>query len=75
MKKELSIFIILFLFLSIVVHFEAWMSHPIDQIKALPQGGALGLGEWHPLVFTFLAYLVVWVFRLIGRGAKKIFGK
>lgn len=75
MKKELSIFIILLLFLSIAVHFEAWMSHPIAQIKALPQGGALGLGEWHPLIFTFLAYLIVWVFRLIGRVVKKIFGK
>ena len=75
MKKELYIFLGIFLFLSVGVHLKEWVAHPIDQIMALPSSAALGFGEWHPLVFTFLAYLVVWVFRLIGRGGKKIFGK
>lgn len=75
MKKELLIFIILFLFLSVAIHFDAWISHPIAQIEALPKGGALGLGVWHPLVFTFFAYFIVLIFRLIGRFFMKIFGK
>ena len=75
MKKELYIFLGIFLFLSVSVHLKEWVAHPIDQIMALPSSAALGFGEWHPLIFSFLAYLVVWVFRLIGKGAKKIFGK
>jgi hypothetical protein len=75
MKKELYIFLGIFLFLSVGVHLKEWVAHPIDQIMALSSSAALGLGEWHPLIFSFLAYLVVWVFRLIGKGAKKIFGK
>ncbi|MBN2767859.1 MAG: hypothetical protein JXQ68_02045 [Campylobacterales bacterium] len=75
MKKEFLIFIVIFLILSISIHFDAWISHPIAQIEALPKGGALGLGIWHPLIFAFLVYIVVWIFRLIGSGIKKIFRK
>jgi hypothetical protein len=75
MKKELYIFLGIFLFLSVGVHLKEWVVHPIDQIIALPSSVALGFGEWHPLIFSFFGYLIVWVFRLIGRGVKKIFGK
>lgn len=67
MKKELIIFIGLFLFLAIGMHFKQWISHPIDHIAALPHAGAYGLGAIHPLVFTFILYLIVGVFRLIGK--------
>ena len=67
MKKELTIFIGLFLFLAIGMHFKEWMSHPIEHIQALPQAGAYGIGAIHPLVFTLALYLVVGLFRLIGK--------
>lgn len=67
MKKELYIFIGLFLFLAIGMHFKEWMSHPIEHIQALPQAGAYGIGAIHPLVFTVALYLVVGLFRLIGK--------
>jgi len=43
MKKELSIFIGLFLFLAIGMHFKEWMDHPIEHAMALPTAGAI----WH----------------------------
>lgn len=67
MKKELIIFIGLFLFLAIGMHFREWMSHPIEHLEALPHAGAYGIGAIHPLVFTTILYLIVALFRGIIR--------
>ncbi len=72
MKKELYIFIGIFLFLSIVMHFKEWISHPVDHIEALPEAGAYGIGAIHPLVFTLVVYIIFVLFRSIYRGVKKI---
>jgi hypothetical protein len=66
MKKELTIFITLFLFLAIGMHFKEWVSHPIDHIMALTTAGAYGIGPFHPLIFTTALYLVIAFFRGIG---------
>jgi len=58
MKKQLFIFLGIFLFLTIGMHFKEWISHPIDHMMALPHAGAYGIGMLHPLVFTFLGYVV-----------------
>ena len=71
MKKELTIFIGLFLFLAIGMHFKEWLSHPIDHIMALPTAGAYGIGAFHPLVFTVALYLVF----VIIRGIVRLFTK
>jgi Na+/H+ antiporter NhaC len=67
MKKEGMIFIGIFLFLAIGMHFKEWMSHPIEHIMALPSAGAYGLGAIHPLIFTFIVYLVFIIFRSLKR--------
>ena len=67
MKKELMIFIGLFLFLAIGMHFKEWTSHPIEHLMALPHAGAYGIGAIHPLVFTTILYLIVALFRGIVR--------
>ena len=71
MKKELKIFIGLFLFLAIGMHFKEWISHPIEHMMALPSAGAYGIGPIHPLVFTVALYLIVALFR----GIIKLFKK
>jgi len=71
MKKEISIFIGLFLFLAIGMHFKEWMSHPIDHVIALPSAGAYGIGAFHPLVFTLALYLVF----VLARGIGRLFSK
>ena len=71
MKKELTIFIGIFLFLAIGMHFKEWLSHPIDHVMALPTAGAYGIGSFHPLVFTLALYLVF----VLARGFGRLFSK
>lgn len=67
MKKELTIFIGLFLFLAIGMHFKEWTSYPIEHLMALPASGAYGIGAFHPLVFTIALYVVFVLLRSIVR--------
>lgn len=69
-KRELLIFIGLFFILALGMHFQAWVDHPLTQIRELPNSP---LGPWHPLYLTLLAYLLLWAVRLLFRGIKKIF--
>jgi len=71
MKKELTIFIGLFLFLAIGMHFKEWISHPIDHVMGLPTAGAYGIGAFHPLVFTLTLYVVF----VLARGIGRLFSK
>lgn len=75
MKKELYIFIGIFLFLAIGMHFKEWISHPMHHIAALPGAGAYGIGAVHPVVFTVVVYTVFVLIRSIYRGIKKLIGK
>ena len=67
MKKELMIFLGIFLFLAIGMHFSEWTSHPIEHIMALPGAGAYGLGAFHPLIITFAIYAVLGLLRGIAK--------
>lgn len=67
MKKEMMIFFGIFLFLAIGMHFQEWLSHPIEHVMALPKAGAYGIGPLHPLVFTLIVYIVFVIFRSIYR--------
>ena len=66
--KELTIFIGLFLFLAIGIHFKQWLDHPVEHFINLESGGAFGIpGLWHPFVFTFILYIAVGILRLLMR--------
>ena len=71
MKKELIIFIGIFLFLAIGMHFKQWTGYPIDHLMALPKASAYGLGAEHPFVFTLVVYIIIG----IPRGIKKLLSK
>jgi hypothetical protein len=73
LKKEIIIFTITFFVLAIGMHFEEWLSHPIEHIMALPSAGAYGLGAFHPLIFTFMVYLIILLFKSIGKLLKRLF--
>ena len=62
MKKELIIFLLLFLILAIAQHPDL-LTHPIERLSKLPTAGAYGIGFIHPIIFSILAYLFLWVFR------------
>jgi len=69
-KKEFFIFLSLFLFLAIGMHFSAWISHPAEHIKAL-QDSPLGL--FHPLYITFIVYFLILILRSIVKVIQKVF--
>lgn len=69
------IFLGVFAFLAIGMHFKEWLSHPIAHIQGLPYAGAYGIGALHPLVFTVLGYLFLGLVRLTIRGIKRLFKK
>ncbi len=67
--KEIKIFVFLFLFLALVMHFHAWVSHPIAHIKALPSSP---MGMWHPLWLTAIVYAFLLIMRLMIVLLKKV---
>lgn len=72
MKKELGIFIGLFLFLAIGMHFKQWIDHPIEHLMNLENGGAFGIpGIIHPIVFTLLLYFVIAIPRILMKLVSK----
>jgi len=67
MKKELTIFLSIFVVLALGMHFKEWMSHPLEHIMALPDAGAFGLGPFHPLIITLFFYVILGLFRGIAK--------
>jgi hypothetical protein len=66
MKKELNIYIGIFLFLAIGMHFKQWIDHPFEHLVNISHGGAYGVpGVVHPVVFTLLVYIIVYLFRVV----------
>jgi len=61
LKRELFVFFTLFILLSLSIHFKQWLSSPLEHIEALPTSP---MGPWHPLVLTFVAYVVVTLVRI-----------
>jgi hypothetical protein len=71
LKKELIVFGIIFLIATLGMHHKEWFSHPVEHLLSLPHAGAYGIGMVHPIVFTLVIYLIVW----IPRGIVKLFKK
>ena len=71
MKKEIIIFIGIFLFLAIGMHFAQWTQYPIDHLMNLPHASAYGLGPEHPIVFTLIVYVIVGIPRVIAKMFRK----
>ena len=69
MKRELFVLGVVFLILTLGMHHEQWFSHPLEHMKNLPHAGAYGIGAIHPLLFSAVVYLLLW----IPRGVVKLF--
>jgi len=68
MKKDLKVFIGIFLVLALGMHFKAWTEHPLEHIESLFTQGWFGL---HPLVITLAVFLVYVAFRALIRVVKR----
>ena len=71
MKKELKIFIVILVVLTLVIHYKEFLEYPLQHLKNFPNSGAYGLGIFHPLVFTAIVYILVLLPRMIIRFFKK----
>ena len=69
MKKELVIFIVIFLLLALGMHMNQWLTHPMEHIAHLSEQKM----PYHPLLYTFIVYLLVGFFRLIFGFILKLF--
>jgi len=72
LKREVLIFLALFIILALVVHVDAWISHPLEHLAALPSSD---FGPLHPLFFSFGAYLALLIVRLFARMVRRILSK
>lgn len=68
MKKDLGIFILIFVLLALGMHFKEWMDHPIEHFESLFTQGWFGL---HPLVIALAVFLLFVMLRGIVRFFRK----
>ncbi|MDD2886181.1 MAG: hypothetical protein PHY66_00155 [Aliarcobacter sp.] len=73
MRKELLIYISILVILSISVHYKEFLTHPIEHIMDLPKSGAYGLGLFHPFIFSFVVYVMIFLPRFILKLLKRSF--
>ena len=57
--------------LTISIHYKEFLEYPLEQIKNLSSSGGYGFGSFHPIVFTLLIYVLLW----IPRSIMKLFNK
>lgn len=69
-KKEIFIFIGLFLFLALGMHMKQWLSHPIEHMEYLSSSQ---FGLFHPLYFTLVVYVVLYLIRAVFRFVLNLF--
>lgn len=68
MKKDLKIFIAIFLVLALGMHFKEWMDHPLGHIESLFTQGWFSL---HPLLIALAVYLLFVMIRSMVRFFKR----
>ena len=63
-KKEIIIYLSLFVILALMMHQEAWFNAPIDHIKNVSNST---MGTYHPIYLSLLIYFIIF-------GIRKLFG-
>lgn len=67
-KKELLIYLILFIISSGFFHYISWTTIPFEHLKALFSHSM----PYHPFLYTFIIYVLVGIFRIIISFIKKL---
>ncbi len=68
--REFGLYIVLFVLLSLGMHFQSWLSQPLEHLTHLTQSS---LGFWHPFYMTLGLYLLIGLLRIVVVLFKKIF--
>jgi len=70
--QGLKSYIVLFLLLTLIVHFSQWIDNPLEHLKSLPSSS---LGVWHPLIITLGIYFILLLLKVIVRFIKNLITK
>lgn len=70
-KKELAIFLILFIVSSGLYHYISWKTNPLEHFQALFSHPM----PYHPFLYVFIIYLGIAIFRIIFNLLKKLFSR
>jgi hypothetical protein len=65
MKKEFLIIVSILMVLTVLVRYKEFLEYPLEHIIALSDSGAYGFGSLHPIIFTLIIYILLWVPRSI----------
>lgn len=68
-KKEVGVFLILFLVLALLIHMDQWLIHPLEHLHRL----ATHEMPYHPLLYTTIVYLFLGIIRLVFNAFAKLF--
>ncbi|WP_083568373.1 hypothetical protein [Arcobacter sp. LA11] len=71
LKKEIVVFVVIFIVTSIVIHLDTWLSTPLIHLKALFSHPM----PYHPLLYVFLIYIGIAILRGILSLILKLFKK
>jgi hypothetical protein len=71
MKKELIYIVGILIILTFTMHYKELIAYPLELLKALPSSGAYGFGSFHPIIFTLIVYVLLWIPRFIIRIFKR----
>lgn len=69
LKREVLIFIVIFLFLALGMHMNQWFSHPIEHLNQLNTHKM----PYHPLLYTAIVYILLGIIRVVITTFMKLF--
>ena len=67
MKRELIIIVSILIVLTMAIHYKEFLEYPLEQISGLVESGAYGFGAYHPIIFTLIVYILLWIPRFVIR--------
>lgn len=68
-KKEILIFLVIFLSLALMMHMDEWLTRPLEHLSHLSTHKM----PYHPLLYTTIVYSVVGFVRLVAHAFMKLF--
>ena len=69
LKREVLIFIAIFLVLALGMHMTQWLSHPLEHLHQL----SIHKMPYHPLLYTVIVYLLLGLIRAVINTFMKLF--
>lgn len=71
LRQEIIVYSIIFITISLLMHLDKWFSTPIEHLSALASHPL----PYHPFLYVFLVYLLLYIIRVIFGFTKKLIFK